>query len=82
MAWNVSIIPMTVPNKPSSGATAAKNLIQLTPQLKFPLTVKRTSSHSLSNDSTSLELLEMVSILLKISFPSFERIVFEYAYKV
>ena len=39
MAWNVSIIPITVPSKPSKGATAARNLIQFTPQFRFPLTL-------------------------------------------
>ena len=32
IAWKVSIIPITVPNRPNKGATAATNLIQLTPQ--------------------------------------------------
>ena len=59
IAWNVSIIPITVPRRPRSGATAAKNFIQFTPQLRFPLTVNNTSSHSLSNVSTSFEVFEI-----------------------
>ena len=59
IAWNVSIIPITVPSNPSNGATAARNFIQFTPQLKFPFTVNKTSSHSRSNVSTSFALSEM-----------------------
>jgi len=36
IAWNVSIIPITVPRSPNKGATAAKNLTQLLPHSIFP----------------------------------------------
>ena len=49
--WKVSIIPTTVPNKPKSGATAAKSLIVLRFCSSTGTALDKTSSSCASRSS-------------------------------
>ena len=62
IAWNVSIIPITVPRSPNKGATVAINLIALT-RISIPGVIDCIFSSSINSRESSDSLTFSLAVL-------------------